>query len=68
LLAEKQPDVIVIEIKIFTKDVGAAKRTISLVRETLHDGIIVTGGLYPSAFGPVELMEDFGECDLAIKG
>jgi anaerobic magnesium-protoporphyrin IX monomethyl ester cyclase len=65
-LKEIQPDVI--GIKIFTKDVGAAKRTISLVRETLPDGIIVIGGPHPSAVDPLELMEDFGECDFAIKG
>jgi len=65
-LRENCPDLI--GIKIFTKDVGAAKRTISLVRETLPDGIIVIGGPHPSAVDPLELMEDFAYCDFAIKG
>lgn len=65
-LKEIQPDVI--GIKIFTKDVGAAKKTISIIREALPNGIIVIGGPHPSAVDPEELMEDFKKCDFAIKG
>jgi len=65
-LKEIQPDVI--GIKIFTKDVGAAKKTISIIREAWPNGIIVIGGPHPSAVDPEELMEDFKKCDFAIKG
>lgn len=61
-----QPEVI--GIKVFTKDIGAAKKTISLIREAFPNGIIVIGGPHPSSVDPQELMEDFAYCDFAIKG
>lgn len=65
-LAAMQPEVV--GIKVFTKDVGAAQKTISLVRESAPDTIIVIGGPHPSALEPEELMEDFAYCDFAVKG
>jgi radical SAM superfamily enzyme YgiQ (UPF0313 family) len=65
-LIENKPEAI--GIKVFTKDVGAAKKTISIIRETLPEVTIIIGGPHPSAAAPVELMEDFLECDYAIKG
>lgn len=65
-LIENKPQAI--GIKVFTKDVGAAKKTISIIRETLPEVTIIIGGPHPSAVAPAELMEDFLECDYAIKG
>lgn len=65
-LAAIKPEVI--GIKVFTKDVGAAKKTISIIREILPQIIIVIGGPHLSAVDPVELMDDFEGYDFAIKG
>lgn len=61
-----QPEVI--GLKVFTKDVRAAKKTISIIRKTLPKVNVVIGGPHPSALGPIEVMEDFSECDFAVKG
>ncbi|MEO5355761.1 MAG: radical SAM protein [Nitrospirae bacterium YQR-1] len=55
-------------VKLFTKDVGAAKETVKIVRETLPEAFIVIGGPHPSSTEPGELMSDFSICDYAIKG
>jgi len=65
-LAANKPELI--GIKIFTKDVSAAKKTISIIREIIPEVIIVIGGPHPSAVDPIRLMEDFSKCDFAIKG
>ena len=65
-LAANKPELI--GIKVFTKDVSAAKKTISIIRETIPEVIIVIGGPHPSAVDPIRLMEDFTKCDFAIKG
>ena len=65
-LTEKNPDII--GVKIFTKDVKAAKETISIIRVTLPDVLIVIGGPHPSASEPADLMGDFVECNFAIRG
>ena len=57
-----------IGIKVFTKDVKAAQKTIEVIRNTLNDIPIVLGGPHPSACDPSELMEDFPECNYAMKG
>ncbi len=58
----------VVGIKVFTKDVGAAKKTISIIKKTIPEVIVVIGGPHPSAVDGMEIMEDFTECDFAIKG
>lgn len=65
-LSENSPDVI--GLKVFTKDVYAAKKTIAQIRETLPNSIVIIGGPHPSAVDPEELMDDFAYCDFAIKG
>lgn len=66
-LKENRPEVV--GIKVFTKDVGAAQKTISLAREVMPDTVIVIGGPHPSAVDhDGELMEDFACCDFAIRG
>jgi anaerobic magnesium-protoporphyrin IX monomethyl ester cyclase len=65
-LTAKMPEVI--GVRVFTKDVAAAKRTIAIIREINPETIVVIGGPHPSAVDPVELMEDFTECDFAIRG
>lgn len=65
-LNENKPEVV--GIKIFTKDVAAAQKTIAVIRETLQGTTIVIGGPHPSASEPADLMGDFIECDFAIRG
>lgn len=65
-LTAKRPDMV--GVKIFTKDVKAAKETVSIIRATLPEVLIVIGGPHPSASGPEELMEDFKESNFAIRG
>ncbi len=65
-LIEFHPDVA--GIKIFTKDVYAAKKTIMIIKRVLPSAIIVLGGPHPSCTDKDELMSDFSACDFAIKG
>ena len=65
-LNENQPEIV--GIKVFTKDVAAAQKTIAIIRETLHETTIVIGGPHPSASEPEDLMDDFIDCDFAIRG
>ena len=65
-LTETRPNVV--GMKIFTKDVGAAKKTISIIREALPQVTIVIGGPHPSCSEPLELMHEFPDCDYAIRG
>ena len=65
-LIEFHPDVT--GIKIFTKDVYAAKKTITIIKRVLPSAIIVLGGPHPSCTDKDELMGDFSACDFAIKG
>lgn len=65
-LAEGRPEVI--GLKVFTKDVGAAQKTVSIIREVLPAAVIITGGPHPSSVAPDELMNDFAECNFAIRG
>lgn len=65
-LEEHKPKVI--GIKVFTKDVAAAKKTITIVRETLKGAIVIIGGPHPSSSEPTDLMNDFVDCDYAIRG
>lgn len=65
-LTAKRPDMV--GVKIFTKDVKAAKETVSIIRATLPEVLIVIGGPHPSASEPEELMQDFVECNFAIRG
>lgn len=65
-LMENRPEVI--GIKVFTKDVAATQKTITIIRETLRGTTIVIGGPHPSASEPTDLMNDFVDCDFAIRG
>jgi radical SAM superfamily enzyme YgiQ (UPF0313 family) len=65
-LEKYQPELI--GIKVFTKDVWATKKTISIIRKSLPEVTVVIGGPHASAVDPVRLMEDFTKCDFAIKG
>jgi radical SAM superfamily enzyme YgiQ (UPF0313 family) len=66
-LAANRPDVV--GVKIFTKDVYAARKTVAMAREVLPKALVVIGGPHPSCVSdPAELMEDFAECDYAIGG
>jgi radical SAM superfamily enzyme YgiQ (UPF0313 family) len=65
-LTDEMPEVL--GVKIFTKDVGAAKKTISIIRETLPRSTVVIGGPHPSSESPGELMQDFPDVDFAIRG
>lgn len=58
----------VIGIKVFTKDVAAANKTIRLIRSASPDSAIVMGGPHQSTSEPNDVMEDFHECDFAIRG
>ena len=55
-------------LKVFTKDVLAAKKTISIIKKILPHVNVIIGGPHPSAVDPEELMNDFTDCDFAIKG
>ncbi len=58
----------VVGIKVFTKDVAAANRTIKIVRSALPEAAIVVGGPHPSTSESNDIMDDFYECDFAIRG
>lgn len=65
-LKEKKFDVI--GIKVFTKDVAAASKTIRIIRDASPDSVIVIGGPHPSTSEPEDVMEDLPGCDFAIRG
>jgi anaerobic magnesium-protoporphyrin IX monomethyl ester cyclase len=58
----------IVGIKVFTKDAAAAKKTMSIVRESFPSATIIIGGPHPSASEPGELMEELHECHFAIRG
>lgn len=55
-------------IKVFTKDIFAASRTVAVVREELPNAIIVLGGPHPSCSNPDDLILEFPEVDIFLKG
>lgn len=57
-----------IGVKVFTKDVAAANKTIRMIKAESPDSSIVVGGPHPSTSEPYDVMEDFDECDFAIRG
>lgn len=57
-----------IGVKVFTKDVAAANKTIRMIKAESPDSSIVVGGPHPSTSEPYDVMEDFNECDFAIRG
>ncbi|MEW6416562.1 MAG: radical SAM protein [Nitrospirota bacterium] len=57
-----------IGIKVFTKDVAAANKTIQLIRATLPETVVVVGGPHPSTSEPEDVMTDFPYCDFAFRG
>jgi anaerobic magnesium-protoporphyrin IX monomethyl ester cyclase len=66
LLRDEQPDVV--GVKVFSKDVSAALRTLSVVRSVLPESILLVGGPHPSACESSELMREFGMADFAFRG
>lgn len=64
-LKEYQPQVV--GIKVFTKDVLAAMKTISIIKSVDPCITVVIGGPHPSADNPERIMEDF-PCDFAFQG
>ena len=58
----------VIGIKVFTKDIAAANKTMRLIRATLPETIIVVGGPHPSTSEPEDLMIDFLDFDFIFRG
>lgn len=58
----------VIGIKVFTKDVAAANKTMRLIRATLPETAIVVGGPHPATSEPEDVMIDFPDCDFAFRG
>lgn len=65
-LERERPDVV--GIKIFTKDVNAARRTIALIKSTLPSVAVIVGGPHPSASDPEEIFDDLPGADFAIRG
>lgn len=65
-LREFSPDVC--GLKVFTKDVAAALKTIALIRRTLPQTTIILGGPHPSCSEPGELMPQFPDCEYAFRG
>ncbi len=58
----------IVGMKIFTKDAGAAKKSVDIIKEILPKTLIVIGGPHPSASSPVEIMNEFPLCDFAFQG
>jgi radical SAM superfamily enzyme YgiQ (UPF0313 family) len=58
----------IVGIKVFTKDVAAAKKTIRIIRSVSPDTVIVIGGPHPSTSEPEEVMIDFPEGDFIFRG
>jgi radical SAM superfamily enzyme YgiQ (UPF0313 family) len=65
-IEDKQFDVI--GIKVFSKDVGAANKTIKIIRSMSPETVIVVGGPHPSTSEPEEVMTDFPDCDFVFRG
>ena len=66
LLKDEAPDVVA--MKVFTKDVGAAVRTIETIRAAVPSAMIVVGGPHPSAVPPEDCFSDIKGIDYAIQG
>lgn len=58
----------IIGIKVFTKDVSAANKTMRIIRSVSPDTVIVTGGPHPSTSEPEDIVMDFPECDFIFRG
>lgn len=58
----------VVGIKIFTKDVKPAQKTMDLIRKILPDAVLIIGGPHPSSCEASQLLEDFPQIDYAIRG
>jgi anaerobic magnesium-protoporphyrin IX monomethyl ester cyclase len=65
-LERERPDVV--GIKVFTKDVGAAARTIGLIKSVCPGAVLVAGGPHPSATDPGEIFDDLPGIDFAVRG
>ncbi|MDY6855659.1 MAG: radical SAM protein [Thermodesulfobacteriota bacterium] len=58
----------IIGIKVFTKDVAAAKKTIRIIQSVSPHTVIILGGPHPSTSEPEEVMSDFPESDFIFRG
>jgi len=57
----------VVGMKVFTKDVAAARKTAALVRAALPDTVMLLGGPHASCADPEELLGDFPQVDFALR-
>lgn len=65
-LRKNRPDVV--GIKVFTKDLFAAQKTIDLIKSVNKDITVIVGGPHPSVVPPEELMNDLAGVDFAFRG
>lgn len=65
-LRENKPDVV--GMKVFTKDLLAAEKTIDLIKSVNKDIRVIVGGPHPSVAPPEELMSDLPSADFAFRG
>ncbi len=65
-LADNKPDVV--GIKVFTHNINAVLKTISLIKTFDRSITVIIGGPHPSASSPSETMTDFAEADFAFRG
>ena len=65
-LRETKPDVT--GIKVFTINIPAVLKTISIIKSVDQSIVVVLGGPHISASPPQETMEEFGEASFAVQG
>jgi len=65
-LKKEKPQVV--GLKVFTKDVGAAAKTIHIIKSVDPSIIVIVGGPHPSTVSPEELFEDLVGADFAFRG
>lgn len=65
-LKKNKPDLVA--MKVFTKDVLAANKTIELIKSVDNRIKVIVGGPHPSVVPAEELMEDFTGIDFAFRG
>ena len=64
----KQNSFDVIGIKVFTKDISAANKTIEIIREVSPRTTVVVGGPHPSTSSPTEVVLDIPKADFIFRG
>jgi len=58
----------VIGIKVFTKDLSAANKTIRIIKSLVPETVIIVGGPHPSTCESAEAMTDFSDSDFIFSG